>query len=188
MSATPAGYEAFHSKRRKGVTLLCFLLASMMAMGITVYIDSYSVHEWDRNLDVGPVAAVASGLGIHNYVDQIRAVDGVTKAVALQSSYGNIEFTVNTTEGTYIQSEWGQFFAPTQEFLDTFPDYISIEEGSLPTTNSSQIAIIELVAMRRNLGIGDVLNFSEEGTYPPPKLVEVIGIYTLDLGESDTGY
>jgi hypothetical protein len=48
MAAQPAGYEAFHSLRRKGVTVLCFLLASTMAIGITVYVDSYSVHEWQK--------------------------------------------------------------------------------------------------------------------------------------------
>ena len=88
MAAVPAGYEAFHSKRRRGVTLLCFLLASTMAMGITVYVDSYSVHEWDANLDIGEVAVFAEGIGIENRVEEIRGIDGVTKAVLLRRGEG----------------------------------------------------------------------------------------------------
>ena len=87
MSAVPVGYEAFHSFRRKGVTLLCFLLASAMAMSVTVYVDSYSVHEWERLIDVGPVALIVSdryNVGLEGRLDDVQAIDGVTKAAILR--------------------------------------------------------------------------------------------------------
>ena len=40
--AVQAGYEAFHSWRRKGLTVICLLLASAVAMGTSVYVDSFS--------------------------------------------------------------------------------------------------------------------------------------------------
>jgi len=67
LAAVPTGYEAFHSMRRKGVTLLCFLLASAMAMGITVYVDSFSVHEWDNQMEGVPqIPIFAMGEDIQN--------------------------------------------------------------------------------------------------------------------------
>ncbi|MFW9795268.1 MAG: hypothetical protein ACFFEE_13250, partial [Candidatus Thorarchaeota archaeon] len=166
MSAAPVGYEAFHSRRRKGVTLLCFLLASTMAMGITVYVDSYSIHEWDENLDVGDIAIIAQGEGIQNYVNSIRAIDGVTKAASLESGYGIIFRNVTEPWGTYEEEIWGSIIAPSQDFIDTFPGYVTLEDGVIPTTNSSQIAILSQLSDYYGFDIGDVLNFSIEWDDP----------------------
>ncbi|MFW9927233.1 MAG: hypothetical protein ACFFDM_10760, partial [Candidatus Thorarchaeota archaeon] len=185
MAAVPAGYEAFHSMRRKGVTLLCFILASSMAMGITVYVDSYSVHEWDRNLDIGEIALIANGDDIQNYVEEIQAIDGVDRAATLRKGSGIIQFLVNDSWGVYPNDIWGDIIAPSQEFMETFPEYITLEEGSFPTSNSSQIAIINLMARSYGLDIGDVLNFSSDWNWDDDfDQVEVIGIYSQSRGES----
>ncbi|MFW9891756.1 MAG: FtsX-like permease family protein [Candidatus Thorarchaeota archaeon] len=177
MAAVPAGYEAFHSMRRKGVTLLCFLLASSMAMGITVYVDSYSVHEWDRNLDIGQVAMVAHGENIQNYVNGIRAIDGVTKAASIRRGSGIIQYYVNETWGQYQNDIWGDIISPDQDFLDTFPGYITLEEGSFPTANGSQIAILDAMANDYGFDVGDVLNFTADWN-DEFELIEIIGIYS----------
>lgn len=177
MAAVPTGYEAFHSVRRKGVTLLCFLLASAMAMGITVYVDSFSIHQWDNNMEVVPhIPLYAEGQGIENHVGEIRDVDGVTEAAALRRSYGVLEFWVNETWGWYIEGIDGNIIAPSQEFNETFPGYIILVAGEVPSTNTSQIAIIDYLAEYYDINIGDVLNFS---MYWGESLqeVEVIGIY-----------
>ncbi|MHA2026570.1 MAG: FtsX-like permease family protein, partial [Candidatus Thorarchaeota archaeon] len=178
MSAVPAGYEAFHSKRRRGVTLLCFLLASTMAMGITVYVDSYSVHEWNSSLDVGPVAIFADGEGIENYVDEFLTIDGVTKAVALRSGDGQISFTRNDTYGIYVENIGGDIIAPSQEFMMAYEGYVTVIEGSLPTTNRSEIAIFSSLSNFFNLHIGDIVNISEGRWEENYEEVEIIGIYT----------
>jgi ABC-type antimicrobial peptide transport system permease subunit len=186
MSGVPAGYEAFQSKRRKGVTLLCFLLASTMAMGITVYVDSYSVHEWDKNLDVGEIAIIAEGQAIRTYIETIRAIDGITKAASLQADYGNLRFWVNDTWGMYEEYIWGDIMFPNQEFMETFPGYINLVEGAFPTTNASEIAVINNLADFYGIGIGDVLNISTDYIYDEP--VEVIGIYKQGREETYNPY
>ena len=188
MAAVPTGYEAFHSVRRKGVTLLCFLLASAMAMGITVYVDSYSVHEWDNNLaEVGQIPIFAMGDGINNYLNSIQNIDGVTKAAALQMSSGNFEFWRNDTWGSWRDNIHGDVIAPDQLFMDTYPEYITLVEGEYPSTNSSQVAIIDYLVQYYDFGIGDVLNFSNywEG---PFQEVEVIGIYKQGGDETFSDY
>ena len=188
MAAAPTGYEAFHSMRRKGVTLLCFLLASAMAMGITVYVDSYSVHQWDNNLrEAGEIAIFAEGEGIIDYANSIRNIDGVEKAAALQRSYGNLLFWVNDTWGEYYDQINGDIIAPDQEFMDTFPGYITLVDGEFPDTNSSQIAIIDFLVEFYDFKIGDVLNFSTDWDGPFEE-VEVIGIYHQGGDESFAEY
>lgn len=188
MAASPTGYEAFHSMRRKGVTLLCFLLASAMAMGITVYVDSYSVHQWDNNLrEAGEIAIFAEGEGIIDYTDAIRNIDGVEKAAPLCRSYGNLLYWINDTWGEYYDQIHGDIIAPDQEFMDTFPGYITLVDGAFPDTNSSQIAIIDFLVEFYDFNIGDVLNFSTywEGPYEE---VEIIGIYHQGGDESFAEY
>ena len=76
MSAVPVGYEAFTNLRRKSVTLLCILLASSLAMGITVYVDSYSIHEWISLVDeVGPVAMEVSGPSLISIIKHQQYLD-----------------------------------------------------------------------------------------------------------------
>ncbi|MFW9811770.1 MAG: FtsX-like permease family protein [Candidatus Thorarchaeota archaeon] len=188
MSAVPAGYEAFHSRRRRSVTLLCFLLASTMAMGITVYVDSYSVHEWDANLDVGLVAIQAQGEGIENYVPQIRAIDGITKAVLVQGGYGEIELLMNSTYGQYIQYIDGNIMAQSQELMEAFAGYITVVEGVLPNTNSSQIAIDKHLSDFFGIEIGDIVNFTASYSGYNFNPVEIIGIYTQGSGDSVNPY
>ncbi|MGY5856221.1 MAG: ABC transporter permease, partial [Candidatus Thorarchaeota archaeon] len=188
MAAVPTGYEAFHSMRRKGVTLLCFLLASAMAMGITVYVDSFSVHEWDNQMEGVPqIPIFAMGEDIQNYVDEIRNIDGITKAAGLRRSYGNLEFWVNNTWGWYIDGVGGDIIAPSQEFTETFPDYITLVAGEYPDTNSSQIAVIDFLVEFYDISIGDVLNFSAYWD-DPRREVEVIGIYHQGGDESFSPY
>ncbi len=177
MAAVPTGYEAFHSLRRKGVTLLCFLLASAMAMGITVYVDSYSIYEWDNNMaDVGPIAMSAEGDTIENYVNGIRSIDGVTKAAALQIASGGFEYWVNSTYDSWLDYIYGRVIAPDQEFMDTFSDYITLVDGALPEDNSSQIAVSNYIAQFYDIRIGEIVNFSAYW-YDDLQEVEIIGIY-----------
>lgn len=160
-----------------------------MAMGITVYVDSYSIHQWDTNMaGVGDIAIFAEGEGIENYIDAIRNFNGVTKAASLLRSSGNIPFEVHDPEyGDWIDSIWGDLIAPDQEFMDTFPGYITLVEGSFPSGNSSQIAIIDSLEQDYDIHISDVLNLSYEWDGPYQQ-VEVIGVYHQGGDESDSYY
>ncbi len=173
MSAIPVGYEAFHSLRRKVVTLICFVLASTMAIGITVYVDSYSMHEWDKNLDVGDVAIRVTGESVRYYIDDIASLQGVTKSADITTGYGSIDHYMNLTGILEQRSMWGQFLSPDDEFLETFPDYITLTAGRFPE-NSSEISIVESLRIYFELQIGDTVNV-ESGAYY--ENLTIVGIY-----------
>ena len=157
MAAEPVGYEAFQSFRRKAITLVCFLLASSMAIGITVYVDSYSVHEWNTNLDVGDVAISVYGNNLDSYIDDIQNIRGITKAAGLRNGHGTL--FMNDNESIYIEV-WGDLLTPDEEFLEAFPNYINIESGRLPEI-SSEIAVIESLQIYDGLKIDDVLTVTQ---------------------------
>ncbi|MDH4214834.1 MAG: hypothetical protein OEV85_13030 [Candidatus Thorarchaeota archaeon] len=181
MAAVPVGYEAFHSLRRRSVTLLCFILASTMAMGITVFVDSYSVHEWDKNLDVGDVAIRVTGYNIQNYIDDIQALSSITRAESLRYGYGNLERPANETEGISEFYTWGHILTPTQDFLDAFPDYITLVRGRMPE-NVSEITVINSLSTYYEVEIGDELQLSINDIFTP---VEVVGFYSQEnIGDS----
>lgn len=171
MAAVPAGYEAFQSLRRKGVTLLCFLLASSMAIGITVYVDSYSVHEWDKSIDVGQIAIVVDGYNVESYVNGIQNIAGVTKAAELRNGFGSIRIGENENITFY---EWGDILSPDDEFFDTFPDYINLQSGRFPQ-NTSEIAVIESLRMYNDIKIGDVLTIELDDNVQP---ATIVGFYS----------
>ncbi len=182
MAAEPAGYEAFHSIRRKGVTLLCFLLASTMAIGITVYVDSYSVHEWEKNIDVGDIAITVRGSNIEAYVDDIREIGGVTKAAALRSGRGDLEKIENNT--IYLDL-WGTLLTPDEEFYETFPNYINLEQGRMPE-NTSEIAIIYSPYSYSEIELGDILEVHLDDSQDIQDMT-VVGFYSHE-GQADSPY
>jgi uncharacterized membrane protein len=176
LSAVPVGYEAFHSRRRMGVTLLCFLLASSIAMGIAVYVDSYSMHQWNEYLDLGDVhMAIGGSLDLDSYVDDVRAIPAITRAAKMTMAFGNIIREENVTAGKSHYGEWGIFFAPDQELLDTYPDLITIDSGRLPQADD-EIALQFRLNLYEDFELGDMLNLSVYSE--TDRVVEVVGFYT----------
>jgi hypothetical protein len=180
MSIVPAGYEAFQSIRRKTITLICFLLAASMAIGITVYVDSYSVHEWDKNLDIGDIAINLSGQNLEQYLEDVKDISGVTRAAALRSGYGSLIMGEN--ESITLDVE-GSVLTPDEELLTTFPNFLTIDSGRFPE-NSSEIAIINSLHIYNNLEIGDELTLNP---YNGPRAVTIVGFYSHE-GEASSPY
>jgi len=170
MAAQPAGYEAFHSLRRKSITLVCFLLASTMAIGITVYVDSYSVHEWEKNIDVGDIAITVSGRNIDSYIDEIRDIRGVTKAAGLFRQHGSLAIMEDVS--IYLDV-WGEIIAPDEYLLETFPNYVNLELGRLPE-NNSEIALIQSLQLYYEIELGDIVALLE---FENPQNLTVVGFY-----------
>ena len=190
MSAVPVGYEAFHNFRRKGVTLLCFLLASTMAMSITVYVDSYSVHEWEDIIDVGPVAVVVSNNDIQNLedkVDDVVGINGVTKAAALTVGWGYVESLVwDEYMGDWYYDGWGvTIHSPDENYLTTFSDVYQFEDGSAPT-DDDEIALHVEIVNYFNLGVGSLVNFSSGWRDEDKVELTLVGIFTTTA--ISTGY
>jgi len=173
MAAEPVGYEAFHSLRRKTITLICFLLASTMAIGITVYVDSFSVHEWNKNIDVGDIAITVEGSDVAQYVDDIQGIDGVTRAEDLRSVYGRVILNESVMD---YRELWGQLLTPDTEFLEAFPNYIQLELGRFPT-GPDEIAVINWARTYEDMNLSDSVTLNiEENLHN----VTVVGFYTHD--------
>ncbi len=174
MVAVPVGYQAFHSLPRKAVTLLCFLLASAMVMGISVYVDSQSVNEWNNLTDVGPIAIAVHGDGIENQVENIRDIPGVEKVAALTYRHGQL-----FVDGGYELLEWwGMLPSPTSDYLNTFPGVFNLEAGRFPNI-TSEIALSRTTYEYLEVEIGSIVNvtieWSEYGPIGMP--LTVVGVY-----------
>ncbi|MCK5302700.1 MAG: ABC transporter permease, partial [Candidatus Thorarchaeota archaeon] len=174
MAAVPVGYQAFHSLPRKAVTLLCFLLASAMVMGISVYVDSYSVNEWNSLTDVGPIAIEVHGEGIDNQVENIRDIPGVEKVAALTYRHGQL-----FVDGGYdLRERWGQLPSPTSDYLNIFPEVFNLEAGRFPN-NVSEITLARHTYEHLEVEIGSIVNvtieWSEFGPVGMP--LTVVGVY-----------
>lgn len=86
MSITPTGYDVFQGKRRKLVALFCFMLSSAIIASIVVFVDSYSMENWNSRIDVGPVSLVSIGVDIENRMSAFRAIEGIKRAAAVRGS------------------------------------------------------------------------------------------------------
>ncbi|MFX1262354.1 MAG: FtsX-like permease family protein, partial [Promethearchaeota archaeon] len=185
MAAVPAGYEAFQSGRRRGVTLLCFLLVSTIIMGMTVYVDSYSVHYWEEATDVGDVSLIVEGTNVQDIVSQVQAIDGIDEAILLEGSEGFISFDLEyETVQYYVDVR-----APTQQYLETFPNIYRIISGRMPQ-DSSEVAVAEWMVedIWLNISLGSQLNYTTED-YGSQSDVTVVGVFTIgDISGYTSGY
>jgi predicted lysophospholipase L1 biosynthesis ABC-type transport system permease subunit len=184
VSAFPAGYRQVQGLRRKGVSLLCIMLASAMAMGILVYVDSYSVHEWDRQMEsVGSVAMFVDGNGINveDYFSSISTIAGVTKAVTLE--YVNTQIK-RIPSGPNAYGESGKVVAFSSEYLATFPNRFILANGSFPEDDKS-VALAASSARQLGVTVGDRVNYTI-GILSPNEInqhyavLEVVGIFETE--------
>ncbi len=180
MSAFPAGYHQVQGLRRKGVSLLCILLAAAMAMGILVYVDSYSIHEWDRQMGaVGSVGMVVQSydLNVGDYLPSISALPEVTKAAALEYTYSWMS-TIPTGPNARVDS--GEIMRFSDEYMTTFPNRFNLTAGMFPVNNRS-IALLASTAKYLGVTIGDDLNYTVGSTLYTNQMIytvlEVVGIY-----------
>ncbi|MHA1246568.1 MAG: ABC transporter permease [Candidatus Thorarchaeota archaeon] len=176
MSATPAGYEAFHSLRRKGVTFLCLVMVSTITMGILVYVDSYSVHRWDDYVNSVPVSMIVEGPMVYERDYAIAQIEGVTKAAGIRKSWAML----GLLQGGEEYRNWGITTAALDEdTIDKFPFVLSIVQGQLPS-NQSEIALSSMVADWIGIGVGSKVNYS---TYEDRELkwwvLTVVGIFEV---------
>ncbi|NWF95724.1 MAG: ABC transporter permease [Candidatus Thorarchaeota archaeon] len=180
--AVPVTYEAFHSVRRRAVTVLCLMLATIVTTGVSVYIDSRSIHMWDESVgSVGPVAMTVTSYEYGNLwtiLDDIKAIEGVTRAALLERhedvllvaidggpKNGSTQYTMASTRASVLETN------------TTFPGMVQLFEGRLPSS-SEEIAINEWTAEWIGAGVGSVVSFQvylSEGKIE--KNVTIVGLY-----------
>lgn len=186
MAASPADYQFMHGLRRKGITLVCFVLASTIIMGISAYIDSYSVHEWNRLTDVGPFAMSVNiydpyyVFSIEDDLGAIRSIPGVERAAYIERSYGS----VNIENGSYYSGYYGSIAGLGSDFLSIFPEAYVMMQGRLPT-NVSEIALGLYAAQSLPARVGETVNCSLTTKWA---LLSVVGIYSAPPQLMETGY
>ncbi len=185
MSVSPVGYEAFQSKRRKAVTLLCFVLAAAMIMGISVYVDSYSIHEWENQTDVGEGALVITGSYREGNVEDILDVVAEFPEIEKISTITTGEGTLIVEEGYSTWHQDGQVVALADDFLETFPEYFTIE-GHYPT-NENEIMIHSSAVEYLPVGIGDTIEYSPDWG-STSVTVEIVGVFDKTYGQSEETY
>ena len=136
MSATPVGYGSFGGLRRKSVTLLCVLLASTTAMGITVYVDSYSVHEWTKHVDsVGPISMIITGDSVDNILDEVQEISGIESAEIIEYSGGTIiNLNDSRIEEGWNYAEYCNLGIPSEDYMTEFQGAYEFNSGRMPET------------------------------------------------------
>ncbi len=166
------GYEAFHSKKRWVVTLLTFILASASFVSIIIYVDSFSLNEWDVQTNTGPATMVVSGLRVNEYADQIAKIPGIVDAAPLTGAYARVS---SMYKNLIFKAD---FFVVNlqQEFIDEFPSIFVLSEGRYPETRS-EIALDFRVADTLKVGVGDLINYSYTMIAQPIEL-QVVGVYS----------
>ena len=175
--AVQAGSEAFHNWKRKGLTVICLLLASAVAMGTSVYVDSFSVHEWSRVTDFGPVSmSIQTQMGdIEIETDEIRNIYGVERVHSIAFTGGRV--------GNLSQHEYriDVIASMETEYYSGFPDVFQIQTGHFPR-NVSEIAVRKNVAVELDLHVDDWVNCTRGlGSLTVSNNLRVVGLF--DLGK-----
>ena len=174
MAAVPVEYEAFLSLRRKLVTLVCFMLAASMAMGISVYVDSYSIYEWDELTNVGPMAMRINWYGIELGTSSVEGIAGVERVARMQ--FWDAELWRIGNAGWELYA-WGQIVVLNEHLNETFPELCELESGRLPA-GDNEVALDTRVAEELEAAVGTHVNmtfgYTDEG--PIVHELEVVGI------------
>ncbi len=174
MTALQVGYGASGSSRRRAVTFICLMLSAALATAITVYVDSYSVHKWEELLDIGPVAMEVGGVDVQDIRDEISQIPGVLKTATFVIAHGALSpVSWNQHEGSY----WGGFIQYNQALIDEFSDLFILDSGSFPE-EVDQIVLNVEVADNIDVGIGDLVNYTQEGHESGSSyIMEVVGLW-----------
>ncbi|MGV9168815.1 MAG: FtsX-like permease family protein, partial [Promethearchaeia archaeon] len=176
-----ATYETVHRWKRKGLTLLCLMLAAGLAMGLTTYVDSYSVHEWSKAVDIGPISMRVDGSDIEERMVEIRDINGVDEVGLVRFVSGRLH---RGEEDEYADENLA---APGSHFLTDFPTVFQLRAGRYPETKD-EIAVSWQRALELNVTIGDWVNYTirsgrgRDAEDVKLGLLEIIGVFELGAG------
>jgi ABC-type lipoprotein release transport system permease subunit len=170
--------------------MVCFLIVSTMVMGVTVYLDSVSMHTWNRLTDVGPHAMIAHGEDIENHVSDIENLPHVTKAAFTQDAIAFLRMDQNEVyQGGGLAPDFmmsGRSYGLSQDYVESFPSVFNLLDGRFPETEL-EIAIPLRVADTANVWLGAQLNFSHY-LNGPKNPVFVVGVYVQEVGSRSVDY
>ena len=152
-------------------------------MGITVYVDSYSVNEWNVPTDTESVSIlIQSQSDIEDYLEDIKQLPGIERAAVIYDSRA----VLTNPNNTELNDNYARVIYITSTYLETFPSEYTIESGRLPL-NDAEIALSAEVSLELDLDIGGLVNYEyrQNGVHNSTSL-SVVGIF--GYGEIDSEY
>ncbi len=177
MSVAARNISGYRIRQRIAITILCLTLTTAFVTGVSIYVDSASVEEWSKQLEIGPVSLMVSGGGIQNEIGSIEAISGVINVSTLDSAHG----VVSRTNIIYAFEASGNIYALNDDYLNTFPSTFTLVEGRWPE-NESEIAIPATLADQVFIGIGWDVDYSYE-LYKPTTSLRIVGTYKQAAGD-----
>ena len=162
------------------------MMASAIISSMMIFIDSYSMTEWNSVNDVGPASIVGFGGRIDAEIEDFRAIPGIEKAAAIR---GTSTYLATQIFGIWLQANMFGM-ACDEDFLEAFPTIFSLVDGRFPR-NDSEIAISVLVADLLAVDVGGQLNYSFTSTHPADisyRPAVVTGIFEHGESEHDNPY
>ena len=149
-------------------------------MGITVYVDSYSVHEWTKLVDsVGPISMTVSGYSVADVLDDIQEISGIESAEIIEYTNGemlNLNYSGPDEWGYY--SSWCRLGVPSEDYMTAFQGAYEFISGHIPETEDD-IVLHHRFATELNARVGDIVAFTQhEGTAIGTLYLEVVGTYS----------
>jgi len=142
-----------------------------MVMGVTTYVDSFSIHEWDAVIDIGPIAMTVES-GKTEIADRVANIEGVEKVATIDVSSGYVSLANKTS---YYQ--WGGSVVSLDANVFTeFPDAFVLNEGRFPVSDS-EIALQTSVAKEIGAQTGDIVNYTYWGDEIQFSLLQLVGVY-----------
>ena len=177
MSVINRNHSGASIQKRVLVTLMCLTLATTLIASVTIYVDSESVNEWNKQIKIGSVSMVVSGPNIQNYVTDIGSIPGVNNVSGLESSYG----VLSRTNMIYAFQTSGYISAIANDFMSKFPDVFTLSTGRWPR-NESEIAIPDPLAHQLFLSVGWTMDYAFTLSSPTTNLT-IVGTYTQKSGD-----
>ncbi|MBD3159377.1 MAG: FtsX-like permease family protein [Candidatus Lokiarchaeota archaeon] len=165
-------------RKRKLLTLLCLSLASATAMGISVYVDSCSVRQWDK-WTKDPFAFKIENLQTRAVIPDIREIEGVARAASITISDGFLDVPNRN------DSEDMRVAGVDSHYLDAYPEVFQIDGGIYPQ-NTGEVAIERRFARSMNLTFGDHVNYTGESEASDTYHLRVVGIFDLWTSNEST--
>ncbi|MHA1387332.1 MAG: FtsX-like permease family protein [Candidatus Thorarchaeota archaeon] len=164
------GLKLIHGNQRKIVTLLCVILASAPIMGISVYVDSFTFHDWNRFIDIGPVPITIRGRDTFLLVSTIDTIPVLTNTCSMLHGSRHIKPYADNFSG----ASWQKFVSPAPDYFDVFPEVFTFYAGR-NVANESEIALSRNLATELGVGLGDLIY--TQGGYEIWFNVTIVGLY-----------
>ena len=186
--------------RTRYISLITFLLCSMMVSSLLIYTDSRSIYVWNWETNVGPASFIISSESVHEYVEEFRNVPGIVCAETIELCWCELLTyiipPVNQSVSVFLQSSdqkqhtyrpLAPYEPPPVEtpaiaaylkpsFRSSFPELYAAIEGRLPN-NDSEIAVASWLADRFRADPGTQVNYTR-GFPLITSNVTIVGIFS----------